>query len=249
MKTAAIITCTNRPKFAMLALESLDRQMADLDIYIVANGCDGQFLAQLKMLAIEMRKSVTLINLSARHRNIGVGVNCGLWHARHGSRDYDGYLKIDDDIVIEPDIVREMWDHCDGTNVVAVPPYAAGSDRYGKPSVIRESTIHDEHVSLYGACVLMPEAVILDLGYWGESKPRGCDTDFGVRAQVAGHRVTWHPERICLHLGHEIPTEGSDAEKQRGARMVIGTQTHRTTFWNDATTREAMIAERFGWAS
>ena len=248
MKTAAIIVCTSRMAFALQTLAALDAQDAELDIFLVCNSNDVRFRSELILVALDMRKQVTFLALSAQHANIGIGVNCGLWHALNSSRTYDGCLKIDDDIDIPPDAIDAMWLLCDETNIVALAPYAKGDARYGDPDSIRSKKVQGVVTSLYGACVLIPSMVLTACGYWGETCPRGGDTDYSIRAHHTGHDVTYHPDRVCLHLGAKQPTEGIE-DKHKARRMLPPDGDYRITLWNDAATRAALLLDRFGWAN
>lgn len=248
MKTAAIVVCTNRLQLAFQTLACLDEQNTHVDIYLVCNSNDPTFRSELIMLDLEtMKKSVTFLALSAQHANIGLAVNCGLWHALNSGRHYDGFLKIDDDIFMDSDGLSHLWECCDGTQIVAYPPYAKGEERYDDPDAIRKEKIHSKCTSLYGACVLIPEVVITDCGYWAESAPRGGDTDYGIRAYHAGHDVIYHPTRVCIHLGANKPTEGLH-HKYCARRVTTNGKRYLITIWNDATARAALLLDRFGWS-
>lgn len=246
MKTAAIIVCTNRLQLALQTLAALDAQSSEVDVYLVCNSNDREFRRRLMEFDLG-RKAAVFLGLSAQHRNLGLAVNCGIWHALHSANTYDGILKLDANIGIPPDAIERLWQQCDGTTIIAYPPFAEGKPPYDDPEAIREATFHNTCTFLHDACVLVPGAVLNDCGYWGEDAPRGAANDYSLRAHQAGHEVVYDPVRTCALLGPEQPSEGCNSDKGMARRVLTAGVRYRITAWNDATTRRALLAERHGW--
>lgn len=247
MTTAAIIVCTNRLQLALRTLAALDAQCGEVDVYLVCNSTVPEFRCRLMEFGLDMKKTVVFLGLAAQHINIGLAVNCGIWHALHSANTYDGILKIDDDIGIPPDAIDRLWQQCDGTNIVAYPPFAEGKPPYDDPEATRKATFHNACTLLYGSCVLIPGAVLNDCGYWAENAPRGAANDYSMRAHGAGHETIYDPVRTCARFGSCQPRDADERDNLMGRSALSAGVGYRITAWNDSTTRGALLADRCGW--
>lgn len=254
--TAVITVCTNRPTYAATMLQHLDRQDADLHVYVVLNSSNAKFCMGLVAYCMNMAKPVTLIRLWSMHTQIGLAFNCGLWHAMMEER-HTHFMKIDDDVAIKSNGVSELLRMCDEQDQRAVSvllPWGHGgyyrwANMKSRRVCRRNICDRDKAVDyryIYGACFMVPRRIHNEVGMFSEDAQRGMDLDFAVRVQRAGNRVIEHGALRALHLGNTMPTEGDKETRSTKKYCEFGSQQMRQTIWGDPAVRQALIAQVFG---
>ncbi len=252
-ETAVITVCTNRPTYARIMLDHLDAQDTDFHIYVVLNSSNARFCMGLVDYCSRMDKRVTLIRLWSMTTQIGLAYNCGLQMAMSGglARGYNRIVKIDDDVAIKPNGIEALHCICDerGDNCVAVLlPYSKGTGHYQFRRMDNQR-ISGEHKFIYGACFMVPGKVLARIGYFTEDAQRGMDLDYAVRAQSTGFTVANHRVLRALHLGTMNGTEVTPEGKKSRKYCTFGEVHVRTTIWDRAEVRQALVAQVYGAAS
>lgn len=246
-ETAVITVCTNRPQYARIMLDHLDRQDSDFHIYVVLNSSNASFCCGLVDYCSHLEHPVTLIRLWSMTTQIGLVYNCGLWHALR--RDYKRIVKMDDDVAIKKNGISELHGLCDKGDCVGVLlPYSHNTGHY-QYRMMMANRIHDTHKFLYGACFMFPRVLHTAIGFFSEDAQRGMDLDYGVRAQTAGWKVVNHRAFRALHLGTMNGTEVTPEGKKSRKYCKFGEVLMCTTIWDRAEVRQALIAQVFGETS
>lgn len=246
-ETAVITVCTNRPTYARIMLDHLDAQDTDFHIYVVLNSSNAAYCCGLVDYCSHLQHGVTLIRLWSMTTQIGLAYNCGLWHALVGGYTTH-YVKIDDDVAIKPNAIGELRRGCDeryDTAVSVLLPYSHNTGHY-QYRTMDAQRLHGTHKFLYGACFMVPASVFGRIGFFTEEAQRGMDLDFGVRAQSAGFKIINHPSLRALHLGTMNGTEVTPEGKKSRKYCTFGEVQVRTTIWDRAEVRQALIAQVFG---
>lgn len=253
--TAVITVCTNRPTYAATMLQHLDRQDADLHVYVVVNSSStARALRLVGFCADKMDKPVTLIRLWSMHTQIGLAYNCGLWHAMMDDR-HTHFVKLDDDVAIKSNGVSELLrlctEHDDKAVSVLLPWGRGGYYRWADMKsrrVSRKNTVGDgpDYKYIYGACFMVPRRIHNQVGMFSEEGQRGMDLDFAVRVQRAGNEIVEHGALRALHLGNTTPTEGDKEIRKSRKYCEFGKEQVCSTIWSDPAVRHALIAQVYG---
>ncbi len=242
------MVCTNRPNYARVALDHLDAQDTDFHIYIVLNSSDAAFCMGLVDYCSKLDHSVTLIRLWSMTTQIGLAYNCAMWHAmKTGDRVVRRYVKIDDDVAIKPNGIRELHRLCseaDDKCVAVLLPYSKGG-YYGYRNMV-SNKVKGDYKFIYGACFMLPARIRSEIGYFTEDAQRGMDLDYAVRVQRAGYEVVNHPSLRALHLGTMNGTEITPQGKKSRKYCTFGEHQVCGTIWDLLEVRQALIAQVFG---
>ena len=99
---AVLMTCFNRKDKTLKSLESLFRQNADVDVYLVNDGCtDGTHEA----VTLQFPQVNIIRGTGSLFWNRGMHL---AWTTAVGRRDYDHFLWLNDDTMLYPDAIQEL---------------------------------------------------------------------------------------------------------------------------------------------
>ncbi len=202
-KVAVLITCHNRVDFTIKCLKSLLIEQNKLDVYLV----DDNSTDQTKDVVNELFPQVNLIDGDGN-----LFWNRGMYLAWvNASRsNYDYYLWVNDDVVLDPSYFQELFECSELNNGEAI---ISGLVENDKGQTIYGGT--DAHDNLYqangklnsiknlnGNVVLVPRYVFEKVGFLDNQFHHDIgDVDYGLRAKKLGISVL--TTRINIGKGHE----------------------------------------------
>jgi len=203
MKIAALITCFNRKTKTLDCLKSLFEINSDLDVYLVDDcSTDGTSVAVKSFFP----------NVKIIQGDGSLFWSRGMYTAWKEAiiNDYDYYLWLNDDIIIYPSALEELF-ICSEQNKDSIISglvedknkeeiLYGGYDIYKK--IIKQSDSSQQIIYMNGNIVLIPKKIVKSIGIIDPIFQHDLgDIDYGLRAQKAGYYV--YSTRIAIASGYK----------------------------------------------
>ena len=194
---SVLMTCFNRKDKTLKSLESLFQQQANVDVYLVDDGCtDGTHEA--------VAQQFPQVNIIQGTGNLFWNRGMHLaWSTAASAKDYDFYLWLNDDVTLYKNAIHELFTtyHAAGGNdVVVCAPLQSPTKKevsyggLGKNGLLAPNGIYQECLTMNGNCVLIPRTVYQKTGNLDVCFHHAIgDLDYGHRARKTGAKIYTTP--------------------------------------------------------